>query len=312
MMITDSCDILIIGAGAAGMGAAIAARSAGAEKVYVVERDSAPGGVLNQCVHHGFGLGYYKEDLTGIEYARRTETVFESCGALLLTDTMAMQLNPDKTAVLSSFGRMQKISFAQCILASGCRERTIYSLPVAGTRPAGIFTAGTVQKALNVCHYDIADPVIILGTGDIGQVVARQLVTEGKNVLCMVEQNSMPGGMQRNRRECLEKYKIPVMTDSTITKIYGEKKITGVEITHLKTGEITFLPCAVLITALGLIPEQELISDFLEKDSLPDWLSLSGNCSFVHEIVDSVSAEAEKAGLSAAKKLQTAPDDASG
>ena len=301
-MKTEHCDIFIIGAGAAGMSAAIAARAAGAGKVIVAERDSSAGGVLNQCVHNGFGLGYFGEDLTGIEYASRLKALFKTCGAVLLTDTMVTELNPDRTALLSSADGLLKLSFSRCILAAGCRERTVYSLPAAGTRPSGIFTAGTVQKALNICHYDIEDPIVILGTGDIGQIVARQLVQRGKKILCMVEQNARPGGRAKNRKECIEEYKIPVITDSTVTKIFGEKKITGVEIKNLKTGDTSQMSCSVLITALGLIPERDLIPELWPE--LPEWLSLAGNCSHVHEIVDTVSLEAEKAGVLAAEKLR--------
>ena len=301
LSVTETCDILIIGAGAAGMGAAISAEKSGAKRICVIEREHTPGGVLNQCLHSGFGLGYFKEELTGREYAEKITQAFSCTGANLYTDTMVTEIHADRTASLSSYGSFRKIHFSHCILASGCRERTLNSLLCGGTRPAGIFTAGTIQKAMNLCHYTVSDPVIILGTGDIGQIVARDLIKNGKTVLCMIEQNAFPGGMLRNRRDCIEKYQIPVITGSTITSVFGDKRITGVEITNLKTGEKSVLECASLITALGLIPEQDLISPFLPK--LPGWLTLAGNCSYVHDIVDSVSSEAEKIGETAAKRL---------
>ena len=308
---TDHYDILIIGAGAAGMGAAVSAMKNGARKVCVVERKDAPGGVLSQCVHHGFGLGYFKEDLTGQEYAGRIIKDFLSCGAELLTGTMVTDISPDRTAVLSSRGCLRTVSFEQCILATGCRERTIESLPTAGTRPAcGVMTAGRAQQLLNCYNADIGDDFLILGTGDIGQIVARQLIQQGKNVIAMVEQNEAPGGILRNRRECIEQYNIPVILHSTITKIYGEKRITGAEIIDLHSGSGQFWRCGTLITALGLIPERDLISPLTADGALPSWLCLSGNCDYVHEIVDTVSLDAEIIGGNTARKLSRLPQQA--
>lgn len=286
-------DLLVIGGGAAGMAAALAAREAGAKKILIAEREDSPGGILRQCIHHGFGLGYFHEDLTGPEYAARFIEKLSGSDIELRTDTTVLELRADKTALLSSAGGLEEVSFRRCVLATGCRERAIGSLPVCGTRPSGIFSAGTAQKMVNLMGLDIGRRIVILGSGDIGMIMARRFSILGKKVIAMVEQQSAPGGLARNVKNCIEAYSIPVLTRSTVVRVHGNRRISGVTVRNLDSGEESLISCDTLIVSVGLIPERELISGFSE---LPDWLRLCGNCDYVHEIVDTVSMQAESVG----------------
>ena len=287
-------DLLVIGGGAAGMAAALAAEKAGMRSVLLVERDTVLGGILRQCFHHGFGRGYFGEDLTGPEYAERFFSRIGRSGIKVQTGMTVLRLQ-EQRALLCGNGAVRWIGFRQCVLAAGCREQTLGALPVSGTRPAGIFTAGTAQRLVNIGNYDIGDEIVILGSGDIGQIMARRFVLRGKRVVAMIEQHNALGGLARNRRECILAYHIPVILSATVDEMIGEGRISGVMVRHLDTGRRELLPCRTLVTALGLIPEQELIAPW-GKDNLPPWLHICGNCDYVHEIVDSVTAQAEALG----------------
>ena len=293
-------DILVIGGGAAGMAAALTAAEAGA-KVLLAEHSSLPGGVLNRCIHHGFGLGYFGEDLTGQQYAARFRDRLAHSPVDVMTDTSVLRLSPDRTAFLSRSGSLQKISFRQCILAAGSYERTMESIPVSGTRPAGIFTAGCAQGLINEEHLDIGERILILGSGNVGQIMARQLVQAGKTIVAMIEQNDRPGGLPRNHRECLEAFSIPLILRSTITRILGEERICGAVVRNLDTGREQIFPCDTLITALGLIPDRSLADSLAAGGKYPDWLHLCGNCESIHDIVDSVTLAGERAGKAVIK-----------
>ena len=286
-------DLLVIGGGAAGMAAALSAEKAGAKRILIAEREDAPGGILRQCIHNGFGLGYFREDITGPEYAARFIQKLGSSGVELRCGTTVLELREDKTALLSSEGGIEEIAFRSCILATGCRERAIGSLPVSGTRPAGIFTAGTAQRMVNLMGLDVGQRIVILGSGDIGMIMARRFSILGKEVVAMVEQRSSPGGLARNIKNCIEAYSIPVLTRSTVVRVHGQGRISGVTVRSLDSGEESLISCDTLIVSVGLIPERELLSGFSE---LPDWLRLCGNCDYVHEIVDSVTTQAESVG----------------
>lgn len=286
-------DLLVIGGGAAGMAAALAAENSGTKKILIAEREHLPGGILRQCIHNGFGLGYFHEDLTGPEYAARFISRLEKSNIEFRGDTTVLELSENRSALLSSSSGVETVFFRRCILATGCRERAIGSLPVSGTRPAGVFSAGTAQKMVNLMGLDIGENIVILGSGDIGMIMARRFTLLGKNVIAMVEKEAFPGGLARNIRNCIEAYSIPVLTCSTVKSIHGKNRIEGVSIENLISGEVRFIPCDTLIVSVGLIPERELLSGF---EQLPHWLSLCGNCESVHEIVDSVTMQAENLG----------------
>jgi len=288
----NNCDLLVIGGGAAGMAAALSAREAGAKRILIAERESLPGGILRQCIHNGFGLGYFHEDLTGPEYAERFISRLKKSEAEFRGDTTVLELRKNRTALLSSRGKVEEVSFQRCILATGCRERAIGSLPVSGTRPAGVFSAGTAQKMVNLMGLDVGRRIVILGSGDIGMIMARRFTLLGKEVAAMVEKEAAPGGLVRNVKSCIEAYNIPVLTHSTVTKIHGSSRVEAVTVKNLLSGDEQVIYCDTLIVSVGLIPERELLADF---DELPHWLALCGNCEKVYEIVDSVSSQSEKA-----------------
>ena len=301
---TSHYDILIIGAGAAGMAAALSACERGLS-VVLTDRGPALGGILPQCIHDGFGLGYFKEDLTGTAYAERfidrIQTAQRTHELDVFLKTTVLRLKSDRTAVLSREGALLSISFDQCILATGCRERAIGSLGISGTRPEGIYTAGQMQKMVNIDHLDIGRRVAVLGTGDIGQIVARRLAINGKEIVAMIEKEDHIGGMVKNHQRCIKAHRIPVILNSTIVEIRGEKHLESVVVENLKTKERTTLACDTLLTAVGLIPERELVDELLADSSLssmPEWIHIVGNADYVHEIVDSVTTEAEALGLS--------------
>lgn len=291
-MKTIQTDILIIGAGAAGMAAALAAEKKGYERILLAERSSKAGGVLLQCIHNGFGLGFFGEDLTGMQYAERFCGMLKQSRAQALFDTMVLKLGKDKTALLSGKDGLQTVRFEKCVLATGCRERTIQSLDICGLRPSGIMTCGTAQKLMNMDGLEVGDDIIILGTGDVGQIMARALIQAGKNVIAMIEKEGAPGGLARNREACLNAYAVPLMLNSEITQISGKGRIDGVFVRHNDTCREEFIPCGTLLTAIGMIPETELVRDCFENAPLPDWLFLTGNCDYVHDIVDSVTTDA--------------------
>ena len=265
----ERTELLIIGAGAAGISAACAAWDAGCRDVVLADRLPYPGGVLPQCLHEGFGLAAYGSELTGPVYAERLAKALAQTGVRFLPEREVLAVTKEKTAVLSGSGGVEEIRFERLILATGCREKSIGSLPVAGTRPAGIFTAGQAQEMINLHHWQLGSRVVILGSGDLGMILARRFTLEGKQVLAVLEQEAHFGGLARNYHRCIEAHHIPIRYRCTVR-----------------------LSCDTLITAVGLVPERELIRG-LEEEA---WLSLAGNCSKVHDLADSAAAEGAKIG----------------
>ena len=290
-------ELLIVGGGAAGMAAALAAGRKG-RTVLLAEREPVLGGILNQCVHRGFGRSWYGEDLSGVEYARRFLEELNTAPVAIRTGTEVLELRLDRTALLSGRAGLRRIGFDRCILACGCRERTLDALNIAGTRPAGIFTAGTAQKLMNIGHYDVGSRVVILGSGDVGQIMARQLVQSGRRVEALVEKAAALGGLARNRRECVEAYHIPVLLRTTVEEVLGAGRVSGVILRDLETDRRWEQPCDALILAAGLIPDRALADRLTGGGPLPGWLKLCGNCDYVHDIVDSVTREALSLGES--------------
>ena len=296
---TFKTDILIVGGGAAGMAAAAAASSSGVS-VTVADDREIPGGVLNQCVHSGFGLGRYGKEMTGPEYADEEFRRFDESSAIYMPGCRVLSLFPDKTALVSSTDGLSRISFDECILAAGCTERSLWSLPVTGTRPDGVYTAGEAQEMIELGGYDTGSRIFILGSGDIGQIMARRFIQLGKAVICMAEQNDHISGMKRNQEECIRAYDIPVVLNSTITEVHGFPHITAVTLHHTDSGLDELIECDTLITALGLEPDKSLAEGLGTADGYPQWLHFCGNADFVHEIADSASAQGEKLGITVA------------
>lgn len=282
----ESCDVLIVGGGAAGIAAARAAAEHCRGRILLAERGEAPGGVLLQCAHRGFGAG-----LTG------TETVAELMKDFpqrveLWYNTTVLAITADRTALLS--GRdtgLRQLGFRRLILATGCRERAFGSLGIGGTRPRGIYTAGQAQALLNQKGRLPEGPVAILGSGDLGLILAGQLSEAGCSIAALVEKKKACGGMARNRR-CIERYRIPLLCSSTVSRVCGGEALEGVMIKDLDTGAERYLPCKSLLIAVGYEPERELVRG-LEGE---EWLQLCGNCREIHPMIESVITEGKTAG----------------
>ena len=277
-------DILIIGGGAAGIAAAKAVRGA---KVLLADARPQLGGVLLQCAHHGFG-----KDKSGTEYASELLQDFPE-GITLALNTTVLSVSPDRTALLSGreFGR-KRVGFTRLILATGCREIPMGVLAIAGTRPKGVYTAGQMQELMNLRGFVPEGPAVILGSGDLGLIMARQLAQAGIDVT-LVEKKDTCGGMTRNRR-CLEEYPIRLLCSDTIREVQGYPHITG-----CVTASGECLPCKTLLIAAGMVPDRELAADLGE----PDWLQICGNCNTVHPMVEAVVNEGTQAGMTAIEKL---------
>ena len=299
----ESFDVVVIGGGPAGMAAALAAANS-LSRVVLIERAPTLGGILNQCTHIGFGLTYFGEELTGQEYARRFIKRVESSDVIVFTDTIVLDISPERVITISGTDiGYRRIQSKTVVLATGCRERPIGALPVAGSRPVGIYSAGAAQKMINLGGYDIGNRFMILGSGDVGLIVARELAIRGKDVIAVIEKEAECGGLPRNRINCLERFSIPLMLNTTATEIHGMPRISGVTVIDLSGGEKRLIPCDTLITSVGLIPERELLDGLASANklsSVPDWLFLCGNAAFVHDTVDDVTIESERAGRIAA------------
>jgi thioredoxin reductase len=298
------CDLLVIGGGPAGMAAAISAKENGVSSLLLVERAESLGGILNQCLHSGFGLVYFGEELTGPQYAARFVEKVNKADVEVLSSASVISLKPEGRALISSekYG-LKEINTKAVILASGCRERPIGTLPIEGTRPSGIFAAGMAQNMVNLGGYNIGNSFVILGSGDVGLIMARQLKLLGMDVLAVIEKEDSCGALERNRINCLEKYDIPLRTRCTISKIHGKARITGVTVLDLARGHQEILNCDTLITSIGLIPERELSEEASIEGEVPEWLFLCGNSCYVHDSADDVTFEAERVGIAAAKYI---------
>lgn len=277
-------DILIIGAGAAGIAAAKGAWEAGCRSIAIVDRKKTMGGVLLQCAHRGFG-----QKLTGGEYLQELLRGFPE-EITVITGTTVLSVYGSKTAMLSG-GRI--VSFDQLILAAGCREIPVGALPIGGTRPEGVYTAGQMQEMMNLYGVIPEGPAVILGSGDLGLIMAKQLAEHGIAVT-LVEKKPSCGGMARNRR-CLEEYPIELICNATITEVFGQKQLEGAALSDNRV-----LPCKTLLIAVGMRPEREILFGL----GNPQWLHLCGNCKTVHPVVEAVIHEGKLAGQTAFEHMR--------
>lgn len=319
-MISEAIDIAVIGAGPAGLAAAIKAKEAGAEKVVIIERAEQPGGLLDQCIHNGFGLFYFKEDMTGPEYARRFIEKAMDLKVDFQLESMVLDLSAGKRITASSRKGLRALYAKAVVLAMGCRERTRQQIMIPGTRPAGIFTAGTAQRYVNVEGYIPGKKIVILGSGDVGMIMARRLTLEGAKVEAVVEILPYIGGLIRNEVQCVHDFKIPLYLEHTVTEVHGLKRVEAVTIAKVDknqepiAGTEKTIECDTLLTSVGLIPENELslkagikldpitggpfVSDTMET-SIPG-IFAGGNVVHVNDLVDNVTLESEVAGTHAA------------
>ncbi len=325
-----SYDIVIVGGGPAGLAAAVSAKKAGTDSILIIERDKELGGILNQCIHNGFGLHTFKEELTGPEYAYRFIEQVYDLGIEYKLDTMVMDISHDKvvTAMNRTEGMFQ-IQAGAVILAMGCRERPRGALNIPGYRPAGIYSAGTAQRLVNMEGYMPGREVVILGSGDIGLIMARRMTFEGATVKVVAELMPFSGGLKRNIVQCLDDYGIPLKLSHTVVDIEGKERVKAVTIAEVGPdmkpipGTEERYTCDTLLLSTGLIPENELsrgagvemnpvtsgpvVNEVLETN-IPGVFAC-GNVLHVHDLVDYVSEEATRAGENAAKYVQNGCKD---
>lgn len=314
-------DVLIIGGGPAGMSSALSASENGS-KVVIVERDGVLGGILNQCIHNGFGLHYFGEELTGPEFAHRFRKMVEKDKNItVLTNTLVTDLKENVATVLSRSGIIE-IKFKACVLAMGCRERTAGNISLNGTRPMGIITAGSAQKIVNIDGKMIGKDIVILGSGDIGLIMARRLTLEGAKVHAVLEINSTSSGLRRNILQCLDDFNIPLYYNTTIFEVVGRDRVEGVYYgqvdEHFNKIESTkkFLKCDTVILSVGLVPDLQLLPNFETNpktngvfvnehyQTKQPWLFSCGNVLHVHDLVDNVALEGKQVGLFASLYAQ--------
>lgn len=318
-------DLVIIGGGPAGMSAAVAAYESGIRDIVILERDSALGGILQQCIHNGFGLHKFGEELTGPEYAWRYEQKVRELGIPVKLTTMVLDIGADKTVTATNEeDGVFTLKAKAIILAMGCRERSKGALNIPGTRPAGIYSAGTAQKLVNIKGLMVGKKVVILGSGDIGLIMARRMTLEGAKVEAVCELMPYSGGLARNIEQCLNDFNIPLKLSHTIVKIHGKDRVCGVTVAEVdenrkpikETEE--YIECDTILLSVGLIPENELSRSAgielsritsgavvnQDRQTTREGIFACGNVLHVHDLVDFVSDEAEIAGKSAAEYIK--------
>lgn len=320
-MIQQQVDVAIIGGGPAGLAAALAAHKEGAGKVLIIERNNELGGILQQCIHHGFGLHRFKAELTGPEYAQRFINELKETDVEVMLETMVLEVTQDKKIYAVNTEGMHEISAKAIVLAMGCRERTRGALRIPGTRPAGVYSAGTAQRYVNIDGYMPGKKAVILGSGDIGLIMARRFTLEGAKVEAVVEVLPYAAGLTRNVVQCLEDFDIPLYLQSTVVDIHGDERVEAVTIAQVDEnwtpipGTERKIECDTLLLSVGLVPENELssqagveidpitngpvVNDFMMTNV--EGVFACGNVLHVHDLVDNVSKESERAGQYAAR-----------
>ena len=323
-------DLIVIGGGPAGLSAACAAWEKGLRRVLIVERDRELGGILNQCIHNGFGLHRFKEELTGPEYAGRYIDLLGQTGVEVRLDTMVLEVTPDRQVHMVSKTAGYQVEQARSIvLAMGCRERTRGAIAIPGARPAGVYTAGAAQRYVNMEGWLPGKRVVILGSGDIGLIMARRMTLEGAKVLACVELMPYSGGLNRNIVQCLHDYDIPLYLSHTVTDIRGDRRLEQVVVSQVDErrapipGTEMVFDCDTLLLSVGLVPENELTRQagieidrrtngavvYEDLETSLSGIFACGNVAHVHDLVDFVSDESRRAGEAAARYVQTGGAD---
>ncbi len=313
-------NVVVVGGGPAGLGAAYEAKKNGAKDVLIIERDRELGGILNQCIHNGFGLHEFKEELTGPEYAHRFIEMIKEENIDYMLNTMVLNITKDKTIEALGEDGLINIKADSIVLAMGCRERTRGAIDIPGYRCAGVYNAGAAQRLSNMEGYMVGKEIVIYGSGDIGLIMARRMTLEGAKVKAVVEVNPHSSGLTRNIVQCLDDFNIPLMLSTGISYIHGKERVKGVTLSKLDEnrkpikGTEEYIPCDTVLLSVGLIPENELSVDLgvsldsktsgpIVRNSMEtniDGVFACGNVVHVHDLVDFVTKESRIAGKNAA------------
>ena len=322
-------ELLIIGGGPAGLSAAIGAKREGIEDILVVERNDKLGGILNQCIHNGFGVQIFGEELTGPEYAHRLIKEVKALGITCLTKTTVLKLDHEKQVTIVSENALEIIQAKAVILAMGCRERPRGAISIPGSRPAGIFSAGTAQELVNMRGYKLGKSAVIVGSGDIGLIMARRLTLEGMDVKCVLEIMPYSGGLARNITQCLDDFNIPLLYNHSVSEIIGKDRISGIKAVKVDENKQPiadtekYIACDTLLFSVGLIPENELskqagviidhttggaeVDNYMQTNI--DGIFACGNVLHVHDLVDNVTLEAYEAAKGVRTYLDNGKQD---
>jgi NADPH-dependent 2,4-dienoyl-CoA reductase/sulfur reductase-like enzyme len=289
-------DLIVIGGGPAGMAASVGASDGGLKKILLLERLPRLGGILNQCIHMGFGLTYFKEELTGTEYAARYKRMVHERDIEVRTSSFVHRLTPKREVIFVNSEGEYTVAGKSIMMATGCREKTREMLTVPGTRPAGIFTAGLAQEMVNIYGVMPGKEVVVIGSGDIGLIMARRMTLEGAKVRAVLEILNHPSGLIRNKVQCLDDFGIPLYLDHELLEIIGKDRVEAIRYRNNKTGRERTVSCDTVLFSVGLIPEQDLLIEAGIKPG--SGIYLAGNADYIHDYVDTVTKEAEELGKS--------------